>query len=56
MPSKVRGPFIEYECSKCGTTVQENIDHVFRDRVIERVVEANRDPQTRRCASCGDNN
>lgn len=50
--SKVRGPFLEYECSKCGRTVQENAPY-NKARMIERCAEANRDPKTRRCASCG---
>lgn len=53
--SKVRGPFIEYECSKCSCTVQENADY-SRDRLIERIAEANREPQTRCCAGCGNSN
>lgn len=52
MPSQVRGPFLEYECSKCGRTVQENAD-MPRDQMRERVVEANTIPEKRRCASCG---
>lgn len=50
--NKVLGPFIEYECSKCGREVQENAPR-NPDRLVERISEANRDPQLRRCASCG---
>lgn len=53
MPSKVHGPFIEYECSRCGSTVHESAD-MPRDKVRDRIVEANTDPKKRRCASCGD--
>jgi len=52
MSSKVRGPFIEYECSKCDCIVQENAD-MPRDRMSERIVELNLNPEKRRCASCG---
>lgn len=53
MPSKVRGPFIEYECSVCGCTVQENADYADRDKLRDRIVEANQDPAKRVCAGCG---
>lgn len=53
MPSHVRGPFIEYECSRCGRTVQSNAD-MTRDRLHDLIVEKNNDPNKRRCASCGD--
>jgi hypothetical protein len=49
----VRGPFIEYECSVCGCTVQENADYGTRDKLRDRIVEANTNPAKRRCASCG---
>lgn len=47
----VRGPFIEYECSKCGATVQENAsrDH---DRLADQIAEAEADPAKRICAPC----
>lgn len=52
MPSHVRGPFIEYECIYCGTTVQENADYRDRDRARERIVELNNGPAKRECARC----
>lgn len=47
----VRGPFIEYECTKCGRTVQENAP---RDsgRLVDRIADANAKPETRICAAC----
>jgi len=53
MPSKVRGPFIEYECAVCGCTVQENADYGDRDKLRDRIVELNNNPPKRCCASCG---
>lgn len=52
MPSKVRGPFIEYECSRCARTVQENADYRNTDRLHDRIVELNNDQAKRKCASC----
>jgi hypothetical protein len=51
MPSHVRGPFIEYECSRCGRRVQENAD-VARDKLRDRIAEANNDRTKRLCAGC----
>lgn len=53
MPSHVRGPFIEFDCSKCGRLVQSNAD-LTRDRLHDLIVEKNNDPKKRRCARCGD--
>lgn len=53
MPSKVRGPFIEYECSRCGATVQESAGYRDKDRERDRIVELNNQPDKRVCASCG---
>ena len=48
----VRGPFIEYECSYCGTTVQETAPrNPFR--LNSRIIEANLNPERRVCAACG---
>lgn len=48
----VKGPFIEYACSACGATVQENAP-TNRDRCVARIAEANARPETRICARCG---
>lgn len=53
MPSKVRGPFIEYECSRCGSIVRENAGYRDKDREHDRIVELNNDPAKRICAGCG---
>jgi Fe-S-cluster containining protein len=47
----VRGPFIEYECSSCGVTCQENAPR-NHDRLINRIVEANTHAAKRVCAAC----
>jgi hypothetical protein len=47
----VRGPFIEYECSVCGTTVQENAPYNMY-RLVNRIAEANTIASTRICAPC----
>lgn len=53
MSSHVRGPFIEYECSVCGCSVQENADYGDRDKLRDRVVALNTDTAKRCCAGCG---
>lgn len=49
--SHVRGPFIEYDCYKCGCGVQQNASF-NKDRLIEHIVALNSDPSTRLCAGC----
>ena len=49
--NKIRGPFIEYECSKCNTLVIENAD-MPREQLFERIAQANRDASARICAGC----
>lgn len=49
--SHVRGPFIEYECTKCHRTVQENAPR-NADRLTERIAEANASPEALVCAGC----
>ena len=51
MPSHIRGPFIEFECSECGRTVQSNAD-MSRDQLHEMIVAKNNDPKKRICAGC----
>lgn len=51
MANYVRGPFIEFECSACGTTCQENAP-TKHDRLVDRISQANADPSTRICAGC----
>ncbi len=47
MPSFIRGPFIEYECTNCGCTVQENAPSSS-----ERIPELNAMAEKRVCAAC----
>jgi hypothetical protein len=49
----VRGPFIEYECSKCKRVIQENAPR-DSDRCIDRIAELNADADYRVCAACSD--
>lgn len=55
---RVRGPFLEYECTKCGATIQETAPR-NQERLVDRIADANANPGERVCASCwdpGDNN
>lgn len=52
----VSGPFILYECSKCGHYPVKESAPRNPDRLAERIAEANNKPETRRCASCGTDN
>lgn len=47
----VTGPFIQYQCSRCGADVLEKVlpDRV---RIRDRIFEANANPDRRLCASC----
>jgi DNA-directed RNA polymerase subunit RPC12/RpoP len=47
----VRGPFIEYECTKCGNTVQSSVPR-NPDRLQELIYEKNKSPADRICAGC----
>lgn len=49
--ANVSGPFIEYDCSKCGVAVSEKV-HPDPKRVKARILEAETDPDRRICASC----
>ncbi|MGH0004663.1 hypothetical protein ACQU0X_31750 [Pseudovibrio ascidiaceicola] len=49
--SKITGPFIEYECSKCGALVQEKV-MPDRQKIKERIDEAKTNPARRVCAVC----
>lgn len=49
----VRGPFIEYECSKCAKTVQENAP-VNAARLTDLIADKNGDAAKRVCAPCYD--
>ena len=47
----VYGPYIEYDCVECGKVVKENAPK-NKDRLEERIFEANTNPETRYCAGC----
>lgn len=47
----VRGPFIEYECPRCGTTVNSNVPR-DRNKLQALIVEKNTNPAKRLCAGC----
>ena len=49
--NKVRGPFIEYDCIKCGRVVQSNA-YMKRGKLSELIAELNNNPRTRICAGC----
>ncbi len=51
MPN-VRGPFLEYECTRCGTTVQEKVS--TRIHSLQRRLEELRRPKPVKaiCACC----
>jgi hypothetical protein len=49
--SHVRGPFIEYECTACGATVQANAPR-DRDKLVDEIADLNADPKQRICAGC----
>lgn len=47
----VRGPFIEFECSVCGTLVSANAPR-NPGRLVDTIAELNGDAEKRVCASC----
>lgn len=52
MGGHVRGPFIEYECTGCGTTVAANAFYRDRERLVDLIADLNANPAKRVCAGC----
>jgi hypothetical protein len=48
---RVRGPFIQYNCSSCGALVSANAPR-NPDRLVDTIAELNGDVGKRVCASC----
>jgi hypothetical protein len=44
-----RGPFVRYECSACGRTIQEGVEC---DLVAERTARSDTSAKMRRCTLC----
>ncbi len=51
MPSKVHGPFLKFDCEKCGRTVQAAASR-NPDRLVDQIADLNADANKRICASC----
>lgn len=47
----VRGPFIEYDCTRCGLCVRANGSRKA-DRLVDDIARLNSDSSMRLCAGC----
>lgn len=52
--NKVYGPYIEFDCEKCGKIVKANCPIANYERANDLIVDLNNDTNLRVCAGCYD--